>query len=184
MIEFRDIDEADPASQARVVPLLVARVTAGGTGAGRRSAPYGVGRNRRTCRFCAKAGGVTTDTDTLRVHIPLTFRKRGGRPRILPPKKVEPAMERGHDPHVLRAIGRAWRWRRQIERGEVTALADLAADGGFSDRYVSRLIRLAWLSPKVLERLVLQPEPTVLSLKDLCGVAELPWVGQPGRVFD
>ena len=53
-----------------------------------------------------------------------------------------------------------------------------------SDRYVSRIIRLAWLSPLVLERLVMHREPTVLTLKDLCGVAELPWDDQPGRVFD
>lgn len=79
---------------------------------------------------------------------------------------------------------RVWGRRRQIERGEVTPATDLAAEEGLSDRYGSRLIRLAWLSPSVLERLVLQREPTVLTLKDLCGVAELPWAEQPGRVFD
>lgn len=41
---------------------------------------------------------------TLRVHIPLELRRRGGRPRILPPKHVEAAMGRGQDPHMLRAI--------------------------------------------------------------------------------
>jgi len=46
------------------------------------------------------------------------------------------------------------------------------------------MIRLAWLAPSVLERLVLRREPTVLSIFDLCGVAELPWVEQPERVFD
>ncbi len=122
--------------------------------------------------------------DTLRIHIPLTIRKRGGRPRILPPKEIEVEMGRGQDPHVLRAIGLAWRWRQLIERGEVTTLADLAAKECISDRYVSRIIRLAWLSPSVLERLVLQREPTVLTLKDLCGLAELPWAAQLGRAFD
>ncbi|HET7410147.1 MAG TPA: hypothetical protein VFJ13_08085 [Paracoccaceae bacterium] len=124
------------------------------------------------------------DPATIRVHIPLAIRKRGGRPRILPPKETEATMERGRDPHVLRAIGRAWGWRRKLERGEVTTLADIAADEGLSDRYVSRLIRLAWLSPKVLERLVQRREPTVLTIKDLCAVADLPWAEQPGRVFD
>ena len=38
--------------------------------------------------------------------------------------------------------------------------------------------------PKVLERLVLQREPTVLTLKDLCSMVELAWADQPGRVFD
>lgn len=124
------------------------------------------------------------EPDTLRVHIPLTMRNRGGRPRILPPKEIEVAMERGQDARLLRAIGRAWDWRRRLERGDVTTIADLAREEGISDRYVSRVIRLAWLSPSVLERLVLRREPTVLSIFDLCGVAELPWVEQPEEVFD
>ena len=124
------------------------------------------------------------EPETLRVHIPLTMRNRGGRPRILPPKEIEVAMERGQDARLLRAIGRAWDWRRRLERGDVATIADLAREEGISDRYVSRVIRLAWLSPSVLERLVLRREPTVLSIFDLCGVAELPWVEQPKKVFD
>ena len=124
------------------------------------------------------------EPDTLRVHIPLTLRNRGGRPRILPPKEIEVAMERGQDARLLRAIGRAWDWRHRLERGDITTIADLAREEGISDRYVSRVIRLAWLSPSVLERLVLRREPTVLSIFDLCGVAELPWAEQPEEVFD
>ena len=124
------------------------------------------------------------EPETLRVHIPLTLRNRGGRPRILPPKEIEIAMDRGQDARLLRAIGRAWDWRRRLERGDVNTIADLAREEGISDRYVSRVIRLAWLSPSVLERLVLRREPTVLSIFDLCGVAELPWVEQPEKVFD
>jgi len=124
------------------------------------------------------------EPETLCVHIPLALRNRGGRPRILPPKEIEVAMERGQDARLLRAIGRAWDWRRRLERGDVTTIADLAREEGISDRYVSRVIRLAWLSPSVLERLVLRREPTVLSIFDLCGVAELAWVEQPEMVFD
>ena len=124
------------------------------------------------------------DPETLRVHIPLTLRNRGGRPRILPPKEIEVAMERGQDARLLRAIGRAWDWRRRLERGDVNTIADLAREEGISDRYVSRVIRLAWFSPSVLERLVLRREPKVLSIFDLCGVAELPWVEQSEKVFD
>ena len=124
------------------------------------------------------------EPETLRIHIPLTLRNRGGRPRILPPKEIEVAMERGQDARLLRAIGRAWDWRRRLERGDVTTIADLAREEGISDRYVSRVIRLAWLSPSVLERLVLRREPTVLSIFDLCGVAEMPWAEQPEEVFD
>lgn len=90
----------------------------------------------------------------------------------------------GQDPRVLRAIGRAWAWRQRMERGEVTTIADLAADEDLSDRDVSRLIRLAWLAPEMLERLVVRREPCAISLYDLCFVAAPPWHEQPERVFD
>lgn len=51
------------------------------------------------------------EPETLRVHKPLTLRIRGGRPRILPPKELEVAMDRGQDARLLRAIGGAWDWR-------------------------------------------------------------------------
>lgn len=92
------------------------------------------------------------------------------------------AIDPGHD--GLGAIGRAWGWRQRLERGDVATFAGLAADEGLSDRYVSRLLRLAWLAPGVLERLVVHREPSTISIHDLCFVAALPWEEQPGRVFD
>ena len=47
---------------------------------------------------------MTNTPDTIRVFIPLTLRRRNGRPRILPPANVETAEPRTQDPHMLRAI--------------------------------------------------------------------------------
>ena len=123
--------------------------------------------------------------ETIRVHIPLTVRKHGRRPRILPQKDIETLVSPpGQDPRVLRAISRAWAWRKRMVRGELTTIADLAAEERLSDRYVSRLLRLAWLAPDVLEQLVVHREPCAFSLYDLCFIASLPWDEQPARVFD
>jgi transposase len=54
---------------------------------------------------------------TIRVIIPLTIRKRNGRPKILPPADMMPTNDGGVDPHVLKAIARAWSWRRKLETG-------------------------------------------------------------------
>ena len=61
-------------------------------------------------------------SDTIRVVIPLTIRKRNGRPKILPPENAEGMDCRTQDPHVLRAIGRAWAWRRRMEAGEFSTV--------------------------------------------------------------
>src|SRR5690606_36683539 len=130
-----------PAEQARIVQLLVARITVSEAGLAIDLRHDGLGAI--AALLPAEDGGrLMPQPETLRVHIPLEIRRRGGRPRILPPKHVEAAMGRGQDPHLLRAIGRAWGWRQRLERGDVATLSDLAADEGLSDRYVSRLLRL------------------------------------------
>ena len=58
---------------------------------------------------------MTGSTKAIRVVIPLTIRKRNGRPKILPPDDIGLRDGRAQDPHVLRAIARAWSWRRQLE---------------------------------------------------------------------
>ena len=67
---------------------------------------------------------------SIRVVIPLTLRKRNGRPKILPPEDAGLPGSHGQDPHVLRAIARAWKWRRQLEEGEASTLQDIAGKEG------------------------------------------------------
>ena len=126
---------------------------------------------------------MSGSTGTIRVVIPLTIRKRNGRPKILPPDDVIAREGRNQDPHVLRAIARAWSWRRQLETGAVSTIQDIAAAEKVSDRFVGRMIRLAYLSPSVLETLVITRKPPAISINDLMAVAELPWAEQMEVVF-
>ena len=121
--------------------------------------------------------------NTIRVVIPLTVRRKNGRPKILPPADHGPAEARAQDAHVLRAIARAWNWRRKLERCEASTIADIAAAEKVTDRFVSRMMRLAYLAPDVLEKLVIYRVPPALSLSDLVAVADLPWAEQVEAVF-
>ena len=111
---------------------------------------------------------------SIRVVIPLTLRKRNGRPKILPPEDAGLPSSQGQDPHVLRAIARAWKWRRQLEEGEASTLQDIAGREGVSERFIGRMIRLAYLAPEVLEALVAQRRPPAISINEMVEVAKLP----------
>ena len=89
--------------------------------------------------------------DTLRVVIPLTLRRRNGRPRIQPPTDYLPETDGGTDPHVLRAIAQAWSWRRKLESGEVATIEDMARLANVTHRMVGRMLKLTYLAPCVLE---------------------------------
>lgn len=121
---------------------------------------------------------------TTRVFVPLTLRPRNGRPKVLPPESDIEQQERVQDHHVLKALGRAWAWRRRLESGAATTVHDIAKVEKVTDRFVSRTMRLAYLSPEVLERLVVQREPPSITLAELIDTTYLPWVKQVERVFN
>lgn len=85
---------------------------------------------------------------------------------------------------ILRAISRAWGWRRRMAAGEFNTVTDLAKAVGLAERHVSRQLRHAYLAPGVLKRLVYKREVPAVTLLKLTDVASLPWREQPGQVFD
>ena len=127
---------------------------------------------------------MTHADDTIRVLIPLKVRKKNGRPKIMPPTDYRPSEDQTQDPHILRAIGRAWGWRRRMDAGEFSTIQDLAEAVGLAERHVSRQLRLAYLAPGVVKRLVYKREVPAVTLLKLTDVAALPWHEQPERVFE
>jgi hypothetical protein len=126
---------------------------------------------------------MSSPNDTIRVVIPLAIRRRNGRPRILPPEDVAARQARTQEPHILKALGRAWAWRRKLERGEATTVHDIAKAEKVTDRFVSRTMRLAYLSQEVLERLVVRREPPGTSVAELIDATYLTWAQQELSVF-
>lgn len=122
--------------------------------------------------------------ESIRIFVPRKLRKQNGRPKIMPPATYRPSEDRTQDPHIPRAIGRAWGWRRRMEAGEFNTVTDLAKAVGLAERPVSRQLRLAYLGPGVLKRLVYKREVPAATLLNLTDVTALPWHEQPERVFD
>ena len=119
---------------------------------------------------------------TMRVFIPLTIRKRNGRPKIVPPADMVPDTG-GVDPHVLKAIAKAWSWRRKLESRALATIQDIAEAEGISDRYVGRMLRLAYLAPTVLDKLLIGRASPAVSIKDMAAAADLPWADKEAAVF-
>ncbi len=126
---------------------------------------------------------MNDSNDNIRIVIPLTIRQRNGRPKILPPDDVLEQQSRVQAPHILKALGRAWAWRRRIDNGEASTAGEIAKAEGITERFVSRTMRLAYLSPEIIERLVIGRKPPAESWNDLVGATYLPWSQQADRVF-
>lgn len=125
-----------------------------------------------------------TTPSTIRVVIPLKVKHRNGRPRIVPPAEHDVADDPKTDPRTLSAIARAWDWRRRLERGEEATLTDIAQAEQVTLPFVSRYIRLAYLSPAVLERILIHRRSCAVPLDKLAAAALAPWTEQQSVVFE
>ena len=97
-----------------------------------------------------------SDGNTITVRVPMTFRRFGGRKLVIAPEGGEvPAPEPPElDNPLIRALARAFRWRRQLEDGTRASLGDIARAEKISSSYVTRILRLSTLAPDIVEAIL------------------------------
>jgi hypothetical protein len=110
---------------------------------------------------------VAADGETITLHIPLTFTKRGGRKLVVTPDGAEWAPRPRVDNAMVKALARAFRWRKQLDEGVYGTLEDLAKAKGVAPSYVSRILRLTLLAPDLVEEILDGQQPAGLQLDDL-----------------
>ncbi len=123
---------------------------------------------------------------TITVTVPITFKRRRGRKRIVAPDGTELAPQsqsvREIDNALVKAIARAYRWQRMLESGTYSTLKDLAAVERLDPAYVSRVLKLTLLAPPLVENALNGHQTTGLDLQKLTRPIPVDWKEQ-ARMF-
>ena len=82
------------------------------------------------------------------------------------------------DNAMVKALARAFRWRKMLETGVHGTLEELARAKGVAPTYVSRVLRLTLLAPEIVETILDGRQPTELQLDDLLEAFPLQWEEQ------
>lgn len=93
---------------------------------------------------------------TLVVRIPMRLGRQRGRKRILAPdgSELTPPTKPQPDGVLVKALARAWRWQRLLDKGVHGSVTELAEAEKISKSYVSRILRLALLAPDLVEAIL------------------------------
>lgn len=95
---------------------------------------------------------AASPADTLTLRVPFRIIKRGGRKEmILPAGAPQPSRTDGT---LVRALGRAFRWKRMLDTGACLTMAEVAEREGVAMSYVSRLLQLTLLGPDIVEAIL------------------------------
>jgi DNA invertase Pin-like site-specific DNA recombinase len=71
------------------------------------------------------------------------------------------------DPSLVRLVAKAWALREALVSSSAQSLTAIAVEQGMSQSYATRLVRLAWLAPDIIEAILCGCQPANLSASRL-----------------
>ena len=116
---------------------------------------------------------------TVTLHVPFRFVKRGGRKEMQLPEGA--AQPRRTDNTLIKALARAFRWKRMLESGEYASITELAEREGIAFTYMARLMRLSLLSPEIVDAIMDGLQPAPVTLANLMDPFPLDWKEQQAK---
>ena len=106
-----------------------------------------------------------TIPDTITVHVPFRIVKRGGRKEmVLPPAATA---RRNMDDTLVKALARAFRWKRMLDSGDFSTINDLAQRERIAAPYLARVMRLSSLAPDIVDAILNGRQPQGLTMESL-----------------
>ena len=114
----------------------------------------GLGSER--VRLSGRGGTRGTAGDEPGQRIPMRLGRQRGRKRILAPdgSELTPPTKPQPDGVLVKALARAWRWQKLLDRGVYSSVTEIAEAEKISKSYVSRILRLALLAPDIVEAIL------------------------------
>ena len=114
--------------------------------------------------------------DTMTIQVPFRIIKRGGRKEMVLPEGA--AQARKPDNTLVKALARAFRWKRMLESGEFASISELAEKEGIAFTYMARLMRLSLLSPELVDAVMDGHQPANITLANLMDPFPADWKEQ------
>jgi hypothetical protein len=82
------------------------------------------------------------------------------------------------EPSLLKALAKAHEWYGWILAGEATGPTSIAQRTGLNERYVSKVLRCAFVAPEIVEAIIDGRQPSNLTFKKLSNHLPINWMEQ------
>jgi hypothetical protein len=108
--------------------------------------------------------------------------KRGGRKEMQLPEGAMPSRRR--DSTLVKALARAFRWKRMLESGEFATIAELAERERIAPSYMTRVLRLTLLAPDIVEAILDGRQGSEVTLARVLEPVPGEWAEQRRHFYD
>jgi DNA invertase Pin-like site-specific DNA recombinase len=130
-------------------------------------------------RLAGVLGAPTEPADPIHViTAPCKLARRGQDLKFILPLLEDSNTFSRQDPALVQAVAKAHLWWDWIKRGEVKSLTEIAKRESIDKPKVTRLLRLAFLSPRLVQQIRSGGQPVCVTVKTLTRQYELPLLWQ------
>src|SRR3954447_15690409 len=116
---------------------------------------------------------------TITVNVPLSIRRQPGRKTIITPQGAVSiplaTIPRRTDAAMVKALARAFRWKRMLESGQLASISEIVAKEKIDRSYVGSILRLTLLAPDIVEAILDGRQPPTLGLPTLLKPFPIEW---------
>jgi hypothetical protein len=115
--------------------------------------------------------------NSVTVHVPLAVRHRPGRKTVVTvggPAGAATIRTRA-DPAMVKALARAFRWKRMLESGRYGSISEIATAEKIDRGFVGSILRLTLLAPDIIEAILDGRQPLGLGLQSLLKPFPVNW---------
>ena len=113
------------------------------------------------------------EDDLIELSVQARLQRRGRAIRLVVSRDTPDAVQSQDGSPLIHTVAQAHQWLAQLLSGEVPSLRRIAAAVGKSERYVSKVIRTAFLAPDLVEAVLAGRAPPQLTLTEL--TKDLTW---------
>ena len=122
---------------------------------------------------------TSTVTDRILLNIPIKLRRRGVETKLIidAPDSSEVAEP---DPALIKMIANAHQWWEDLVAHRYSTMRALSEAYSKNERYVARVLQLAFLAPEIVDAIVAGTQPIEMTAQRLITLPDLPpsWTGQ------
>jgi hypothetical protein len=164
-----ELDTADPSRTIEILRSLIGRIAVGDE-----AVVIQISRSGLADILGVEAQfDDDSSADIYPITIPVSFRARGEELRIVIEGKGASATPH-QDLTLIKAVVRAHIWFDRLLSGEATSITEMSRTDNVADRYLGRVMRLAFLAPDITEAILDGRQPRHLSAQQLINMEDLP----------
>ena len=184
---FKDLSQVwpslDAGKQSELIRVVVQSVTVG-------KAEVGIVLSKATLgavisqRLWEGEGSIELDavetdhSDSFEIKVSVVIKKNGSEKVIVLPGVHKDETEDGPNANLIRCIVRAHDWVKKLQTGELESVKAIAGQCGMNQKYVARMLKVAFLAPDITEAILDGQQPPKLTVIEILKPFPVAWSDQ------